>query len=477
MSGCLKTAVYGFAALILVSCTVGMFVGGASLTVQRFGMLPTIAPTATVTRIATPRPLVTQIPNAQFPLTIESDSGWGMEIRSMQLLDKIETSTKRFRPNKGVYLILLGELTNGTDEHACIHSRDFGLRFGGVTAQPEDALFDKVKPKLSGRNYPGSIQGQCLDYDEVQKTFLLFDAPRDQFLWLSIEDNSFPLGVINELTAQLNTSTPTQTQTPIAALVEVSATTENMVNDTLPAELPVSLPTATVAESPTNQLTVSSTPTHEPTATMTPSPTATASRIVGVVVDQSNLRAGPGTDQAIAGSAAPGTEVIIVGSDASGEWYQLDNQMWIAGFLVEQVSGEVPTLQPTATPKNTSTPRPTATPLPLVPTCYEIEQLYDAMTDAQWNYYSHDGIRGAWVDSWQGVVGEVEGWSILLWGYPMHIEITPDCDLYYVIDDESKALQFVRGETVTVTGRVDFISEFWGSFTIYMDEEKTSISR
>lgn len=477
MSGCLKTAVYGFAALMLVSCAVGMVVGGGSLTAQRFGMLPTIVPTATVTRTVTPSPSVTQIPNAEFPLTIESDSGWGLEIRSMQLLDKIETSTKRFRPNKGVYLILLGELTNGTDEHACIHSSDFGLRFGGVTAQPEDDLFDKVKPKLSGRNYPGSIQGQCLDYDEVQKTFLLFDAPRDQFLWLNIEGSSFPLGVITELVAQMNANIPTHTQTPIATLVEISATTENMIDDTLPAGLPVLLPTATVAESPTNQLTVPPTPTHEATATMTPSSTATASRIVGVVVEQSNLRAGPGTDQAIAGSAAPGTEVIIVGSDASGNWYQLDNQMWIAGFLVEQVSGAVPTLQPTATPKSTPTPRPTVTPLPLVPNCYEIEQLYDAMTDAQWDYYSHDGIRGAWVDSWQGVVGEVEGWSILLWGYPMHIEITPDCDLYYVIDDESKALQFVRGETVTVTGRIDFISEFWGSFTIHMDEERTSISR
>jgi micrococcal nuclease len=52
------------------------------------------------------------------------------------------------------------------------------------------------------------------------------------------------------------------------------------------------------------------------------------------VLRNANLRTGPGTTYALAGSARAGASVTIVGQNAAGDWYELDGGQWIAAFLV-----------------------------------------------------------------------------------------------------------------------------------------------
>lgn len=56
--------------------------------------------------------------------------------------------------------------------------------------------------------------------------------------------------------------------------------------------------------------------------------------VAATVLRNANLRAGPGTNFAIVGSARAGDVVQIVGQNAAGNWYKLDTGAWIAAFLV-----------------------------------------------------------------------------------------------------------------------------------------------
>jgi endonuclease YncB( thermonuclease family) len=52
------------------------------------------------------------------------------------------------------------------------------------------------------------------------------------------------------------------------------------------------------------------------------------------VLRNANLRTGPGTTYARAGSVPAGATVQIVGQTVAGDWYELDGGAWIAAFLV-----------------------------------------------------------------------------------------------------------------------------------------------
>lgn len=74
----------------------------------------------------------------------------------------------------------------------------------------------------------------------------------------------------------------------------------------------------------------------------------------GVVKKNANLRAGPGTTYAIAGTATAGQAVTVIGKSAAGDWYELKDGQWIAAFLV--------TVDAAGTPAGTSVvTSPTAT--------------------------------------------------------------------------------------------------------------------
>lgn len=64
-------------------------------------------------------------------------------------------------------------------------------------------------------------------------------------------------------------------------------------------------------------------------------PTATSVPTCPTVISTANLRAGPGTNYALVGSATRGPCLTITGRNEAGDWFQLNNGNWIAAFLVE----------------------------------------------------------------------------------------------------------------------------------------------
>ncbi|MBX3011834.1 MAG: excalibur calcium-binding domain-containing protein [Caldilineaceae bacterium] len=89
-----------------------------------------------------------------------------------------------------------------------------------------------------------------------------------------------------------------------------------------------------------------------------------------VALRNANLRSGPGTTYAVAGSVQTGQLLMTVGQNPAGDWWQLADGTWIAAFLVDDATSTntvastpapLPTTsQPTAAP--TLTPPPTVAP-------------------------------------------------------------------------------------------------------------------
>src|SRR4029453_5264049 len=133
----------------------------------------------------------------------------------------------------------------------------------------------------------------------------------------------------------------------------------------------VATPTALSAQTPTR------TPIIRPTATVTLQ-TAT-------VIKASNLRAGPGTTFAISGKAKAGDKIKIAGSNPAGDLYQLDNDMWIAAFLVkidtQAVTAATTKTAPLPTKTAPTAQPPTATPPAIGSFPYTIAGTGDSVVD------------------------------------------------------------------------------------------------
>mgnify|MGYP003373760044 CR=1 FL=1 len=69
-----------------------------------------------------------------------------------------------------------------------------------------------------------------------------------------------------------------------------------------------------------------------------------------------NLRAGPGTSNAIVGGTQPGQQLQVSGCNTACDWYQVGDGQWIAAFLVEPVDSASP-----AAPANLPAGRTAAT--------------------------------------------------------------------------------------------------------------------
>lgn len=64
--------------------------------------------------------------------------------------------------------------------------------------------------------------------------------------------------------------------------------------------------------------------------------------ITGTVTVTANLRSGPDTAFDAPATTTAGQAVTVVAQNADGTWYLLDNGLWLAAFLVEGVTGELP---------------------------------------------------------------------------------------------------------------------------------------
>ncbi|MCS6910144.1 MAG: SH3 domain-containing protein [Anaerolineales bacterium] len=163
-----------------------------------------------------------------------------------------------------------------------------------------------------------------------------------------------PLLAVFALLAGCTTPAPTNAPTPLAELptvaVNIATVTPPLATNTATAEPP--------------------TATTEPTATSVAPPPATATASqnqasVLTVLQNANLRGGPGTAYDVVGSLNAGSTAEVLGRDASGSWLAVrvgDQQSWIARDLVSY-AGEVSALPILAAPP---TPRVVAALTPTV---------------------------------------------------------------------------------------------------------------
>lgn len=270
------------------------------------------------------RPLV----SADLPLLAESPDGWVLTIEEIELLDLIDTPSERYRPENGIFLVLLGTIENRTDEDACLYGNDIDLVGGNQRHSMDSALLDALKYKYS-RDYPGFFRGQCLDYDATEPTFMVFDVPDSVLLSLSLDGANQVLGILN---------------VDEMAIVEVTVT-------------------------PTASSTIATTPSPQTTPTPEPAPLASA-----VVVRGANLRAGPGTGFEIVGTAFQGEELRVIGRSDDSAWLMVESEepAWIWLDLVE-LSTDVTDVSAATTRttsaadsevSSTASPIPSPSPLP-----------------------------------------------------------------------------------------------------------------
>lgn len=161
-----------------------------------------------------------------------------------------------------------------------------------------------------------------------------------------------------------NQPPPTASPTLPATAVATQTPTATPTAPPTPTE-PPAMDTPTTAQTDTPTPTVQPpTPTPvPPTATPTPIPTETPTAAAQPQTARAaNLRAGPGTNYAVVGSAAAQQAIEPTGRNEAGDWLEVqtaDGNAWIAAFLVENaVTTGLPVHQSTA---------PTLTPVPQSP--------------------------------------------------------------------------------------------------------------
>lgn len=176
---------------------------------------------------------------------------------------------------------------------------------------------------------------------------------------------------------------PTPTRTPLPTftpMVASAAVVDAVVaqDGVAPASQPVEIPPveSQVVEEPTAvPTTVVSTPTLEPTNTPDPEARVT-------ILQNMNVRAGPGTGYPVVGAGTAGQSSKIIGRNNDNSWVQVeypgtsDGTGWVYSDLV-QIDGDpnivgvvavAPPPAPTATPEPTAPPEPEAPPPPPEPT-------------------------------------------------------------------------------------------------------------
>lgn len=184
-----------------------------------------------------------------------------------------------------------------------------------------------------------------------------------------------------------NTETPSQVaEVPERAAAPVVLETPTRVEATRtqvpatdtpvpPTDTPIPVPTDTPTEIPTVVV-----PTAVPTSTPVPVSGPSAN-------GNANLRAGPGTGFAVAGSVQPGEKLEVIGRSPAGDWLKLATGLWIASKLVNDVPDapvvEVPTA-PAAPPTANNAPEasPTVPQAPPGPATFADVQLVARINDS-----------------------------------------------------------------------------------------------
>lgn len=206
------------------------------------------------------------------PEEVKSASGRTFTIMRVELLEAINAPIGSRNPKRGLYLLLVGTISNANKTRECVRGQEFVLSDGaeryGMWVEDAEAVYH-----LYNLPYPDFFMGYCLDAGQTADTFLVFDVSREAGdLWLEFGNSKSQLG-------------------RMAALIKATP------QPVMPALKPEVQPTSLTAGMP--------------------KPFVTA-------LDRNvNIRSGPGTQYQIVGSLLTGQSLEIVGRTADNSWWQV----------------------------------------------------------------------------------------------------------------------------------------------------------
>ncbi|MCS6826328.1 MAG: SH3 domain-containing protein [Caldilinea sp.] len=194
------------------------------------------------------------------------------------------------------------------------------------TAELASDLFSAAEVIATGEVTPPLIVGSVVVTLEIDLDFVV-----TQTLTTTV-----PASVALQLSDFL-----TQT-VPISVIVAPFEAGSAQIELVLPEEL-LATPTLTPTEELTATEAITPTVISTPTVEAAPAPGVSGVPLIATsVIENANLRAGPGTNFAIVGQATAGQEVQVAAISEDGGWYLLSNGAWIAGFLVAAPEAPVP---------------------------------------------------------------------------------------------------------------------------------------
>jgi len=363
-----------------------------------FTPTPTRTPTPTPTVTFTPAPLeVLDSPSSNFSLPLPSSassvfssgavSNQGIKF-TLERIDFWNTLPDSTRPSKDIFIVFTGTLIPVVDKSSshCVGAEDVELLIGRQVYQMDDM---RSANQFYQSEFPGYILPQCVSSSTPVTTFFVYDiALTDDKVLLSFHDALLQLDL---------------SMTDLASKVSIS---------------PPTTPTST-ANSTSPAFNSAETSTKEPVETPTETPVAAIiSR--GTVNRNANLRAGPGTNFDIVGSAKANQSIEIIGSNSTQDWLQLTDGKWIAAFLVTDISEPILTLQPTSVPTRISNFHSTGLPTLISTSVEEVEAVLGEPSmiipfDAGDMIFVHDGAGETRGYDWSGylIIGYYDKSGIL----------------------------------------------------------------
>lgn len=296
---------------------------------------PTYTPTPTPTPTFTPAPAeilegassnfslpLPSNANSQFVSGTVSNQGIKFTLERIDFWDSLPDGTHPINDKFIVFTGTLIPIADGSSSH-CVGAADVELHIGQQIYQMDNM---RSANQFYESDFPGYIVPQCVSSNTPVTTFFVYDAHLiNEEVYLSLHN----------------------------ALLQVNLPPAN-----LSAEAPTLRPTQ--SDDTASQPVATNTPVEVNIKKVTETPTVTTVS-TGIVNNNANLRAGPGTAFDIIGSVEAKQSVVIVGSNSTQDWFQLADGAWIAAFLVTDLSMPIPTLPPTATPMPTATPNQQAT--------------------------------------------------------------------------------------------------------------------
>ena len=156
---------------------------------------PSLTPTKTLTPTPSRTPTFTLTPTPYLvvlPSIVSSADGWSFSITDIIL----KTEIGDVAPVEDYFLTVLFEATNMTGKliPECLKLEQFSVSSGNTNIMMQNKQLSAAKDKY-GRNYPGTVIGQCVSNESSELSMLVFDVPDNHHdLYLEMRDQKIRLG-------------------------------------------------------------------------------------------------------------------------------------------------------------------------------------------------------------------------------------------------------------------------------------------